>query len=557
MSNQKNSETDAFQNIRERMDALEARLEKLESALSSPSVREKFAYQPYAPDEDINPAELLSIKKGDESLLESKIGEYGLAWLGNVVLFFGIVFLTQYMTNLHKPWIAAGIGYTAVMGILLLSRRLQKSFTYMSFLFGVFGQILLFYITLRLHFFTNNAIIPWTWLGVALLLVIIGLQVYQAVRRKSEFYTGLALIMAIATAIISDSTHTMLAIATLGAAGTVFLFYRFSWYRVTILAIILTYSVFIIWIMNNPIVGNPIQGVLIPQYSYIYLGACAGIFSMIALIPNSGRFPVNVILTSILVNGMIFSTLLFLWVIVFFPEDYIWLFLSIAVFCIPFSIILKQFSPWKYSPALYALYGFVAISITIYGLYNFPRAYLLLSIQSFLVVSIALWYRSRIIIVMNVFLFILILIAYLSSAASSNVINFSFPVVAILSARVLNWQKEQLNLQTDLIRNIYLIILFCTTLYALYHAIPGPYVTLSWTVAGVLFFTLSLLFRNIKYRWMALASFIATAIYLFLVDLANVEILYRIVAFLFLALISIGISFYYVKKMKKRQKTEE
>ena len=349
----------------------------------------------------------------------------------------------------------------------------------------------------------------------------------------------------------------VLSLVTLSAAGTVFLFYRFSWYRITILAILLTYSVFIIWILNNPIVGNPIEGVLTPQYSYIYLGACAGIFSMIALIPNSGRFPVNVILASILVNGMIFSTLLFLWVVVFFPQDYIWLFLSITAFCIPFSIILKQFSPWKYSPALYALYGFVAISITIYGLYNFPRAYLLLSIQSFLVVSIALWYRSRIIIGMNVFLFLLILISYLATAASSDIINFSFPVVAILSARVINWQREQLKLQTDLIRNIYLVTLFCTTLYALYHSVPGPYITLSWTLAGVLFFTLSLLIRNIKYRWIALACFIATAFYLFLVDLANVEILYRIVAFLFLAMISIGISFYYVKKMKNRQKTEE
>jgi len=118
---------------------------------------------------------------------------------------------------------------------------------------------------------------------------------------------------------------------------------------------------------------------------------------------------------------------------------------------------------------------------------------------------------------------------------------------------VINWQKARLNIQTELIRNTYLLTLFITTLNALYQAVPGPYVTLSWTLAGVVFFTLSLLLRSMKYRWMALAGFIATAIYLFAVDLAKVEIIYRIVAFLFLAIISIGFSIYYVKKLKKRQ----
>jgi uncharacterized membrane protein len=59
--------------------------------------------------------------------------------------------------------------------------------------------------------------------------------------------------------------------------------------------------------------------------------------------------------------------------------------------------------------------------------------------------------------------------------------------------------------------------------------------------------------RNIKYRWMALSCVIATALYLFLVDLAKVEIIYRVMAFLFLAVITIGISFYYVRRLKKRK----
>ncbi|NQV01756.1 MAG: hypothetical protein HQ542_03855 [Bacteroidia bacterium] len=547
MSEMKSNEEESLRTILKRLDNFETRLNRMETRMGN-----TYIYD--SPEEKVEmPGFSLKITDSGESLLESRIGEYGLAWLGNIVLFFGIIFLVQYMTNIQQPLLASLIGYAATGGMLALSGGLKKSYAYMSFLFGVFGQLLLFYVTLRLHFFTNSAVIPWMGLGVLLLITVIGVQVFLAIRKTSEFYATLALIMTLTTAIVSDTTHIMLPVITLSSAGTLFLFYRFGWYRILIIAIILTYFTLLIWILNNPIVGNPVQGVDTHQYSYIYLAACAAIFSLVALIPRTEKFPDRIILISIVLNGFLFTALIWLWVVAFFPDDYIWLFLSITLFCIPYSIILKQFSDWKYSPALYALYGFVAISITIYGLYNFPRAYLLLSIQSFLVVSIAIWYRSRIIIVMNVFLFLVILITYLATSTSINLINFSFPLVAFLSVRVINWQKARLNIQTELIRNTYLLTLFITTLNALYQAVPGPYVTLSWTLAGVVFFTLSLLLRSMKYRWMALAGFIATAIYLFAVDLAKVEIIYRIVAFLFLAIISIGFSIYYVKKLKKRQ----
>ncbi|TSA27120.1 MAG: hypothetical protein D4R67_06630 [Bacteroidetes bacterium] len=124
----------------------------------------------------------------EESLLESRIEEFGLAWLGNIVLFFGIIFLAQYMTNMQKPLLAAVIGYAAVGGMSALSRGLKKSYTYMSFLFGVFGQLLLYYVTLRLHFFTNHAVIPWMGPGVTLLLALIsiGISIFYVKKIKSR-----------------------------------------------------------------------------------------------------------------------------------------------------------------------------------------------------------------------------------------------------------------------------------------------------------------------------------------------------------------------------------
>jgi uncharacterized membrane protein len=92
-------------------------------------------------------------------------------------------------------------------------------------------------------------------------------------------------------------------------------------------------------------------------------------------------------------------------------------------------------------------------------------------------------------------------------------------------------------------------------LYALYHAVPKQYVTLSWTGAAVLYFILSLILKNIKYRWMAIVTVLFTGFYLFFVDFSNLDTGYRVLAFLFLAVISLGASLYFTKKVRKKPST--
>jgi hypothetical protein len=53
---------------------------------------------------------------------------------------------------------------------------------------------------------------------------------------------------------------------------------------------------------------------------------------------------------------------------------------------------------------------------------------------------------------------------------------------------------------------------------------------------------------------MALGTLVSAALYFFIVDLAHIEIIFRVVALLFLSLISIGVSIYYSKQIKKSRK---
>jgi hypothetical protein len=202
---------------------------------------------------------------------------------------------------------------------------------------------------------------------------------------------------------------------------------------------------------------------------------------------------------------------------------------------------------------MYALYGFLALSVSFYGLLKFPGTYMLLALQSLLVVSMALWFRSRFIVVMNTLLFVLLLIFYASDKTRLSSVNFSFMLVALSTARIINWKKERLNIKTELIRNIYLVAGFVMTLISFYYAFPESYITASWILAGLLFFLTGRLLQNIKYRWLAIGALLASATKLIFVDLKQIDIGLRILMFLILAIISIGVSILYTKYLIKKK----
>ena len=153
---------------------------------------------------------------------------------------------------------------------------------------------------------------------------------------------------------------------------------------------------------------------------------------------------------------------------------------------------------------------------------------------------------------MNTFLYILLLVFYLQTSLFIDGVNISFALAALVTARLLYWKQDQLNIKTDILRNIYLFIGVVMVLLSLYHLMPDKYIALSWTFVAVVFFGLSFILKNAKYRYLALGTLIAAAFYLFIIDLAKIELIFRIIALMFFAMIAIGLSIYYSKKSKQR-----
>ena len=140
-----------LEKIESRLKSLENRLSRLESAFVIP---EKETMN--SSEEQVQTSELLLNSKGkneEEKGLESQIGQFGLAWLGNIVLLFGIIFLTQYLMIQEYRLFSVILGYLSALSIYFLSIYLKKTNVHLSFMFKMNSQVLLFYLTLRLHFF--------------------------------------------------------------------------------------------------------------------------------------------------------------------------------------------------------------------------------------------------------------------------------------------------------------------------------------------------------------------------------------------------------------------
>ena len=539
-----------LESLRRDLDALSERLAKVENSLD---IFKENRYEPE--NREIPKDESIDIKlpfqtKGS---IEFRIGEYGMAWLGNIVLFFGLIFLVIYLQNSGRRIFSAIVGFGAVASIYICSYYIRNSLRIISNLLVFNGHLLLYFFTLHLHFFQEDPLLQNKMLAFTLLVVVSTGLLFIAFHKKLQFAIGLSLLMLIVAGVLYDSVGVISGISSISAIIVILLYYRFGWLKLTFSFIFIAYLIHLTWLLNNPFMGNTPEFTSSPGSGYVYLIVTGFIFSFVALIPKKENISNEFVIASIVWNGIGFTFLLAAIIITYFEKNYVPIFSAITLLCIIYGVILKLKSDIKVTASMYVLYGLLALSVAIFGIFGLPKSFGFFALQSLLVVSFALWFRSRFMIIMNTILFFFLLIFFIQSKTFNDITNFSYMMVAFISARIINWKKERLNIKTEIVRDLYLISGFAMTLVAFYHVSPPSYITASWIFAGILFFLMSLLINNIKYRWLAIATMTVSAIRLIIVDMASINIGYRVLVFLGLAIISIAVSILYTKYLIRKK----
>jgi hypothetical protein len=378
-------------------------------------------------------------------------------------------------------------------------------------------------------------------------MLVVAAQLKVAWQLGSMTMAGVALVCGYAAATFADSTHATLPLLALLSALAVGLGLRQRWYSLIVAAVPLTYGVHALWLMNNPAMGRPMQAVNDHQYNLVYLALYAAIFAVPVLHAGRDSELDPAVEAVVFLNGVSFSTVLFLAVFALFPETYATIYTGGGLYLLLISVVLWLRRRRSLEPAIYAGLGSLLLSVAIYGYAGIPRAYLWYALQSLLVVSLALWFRSKMLVVVNSIIYLAILLAYVGGSPTMDAANFSFALVAHVTARIMNWKKERLTLRTEGLRNLYLAIGMVFLLYALYRAVPPQYVTLTFVGVASTYFLLSIWLHNLKYRWMSVSTVVVSVLYLLLFDAARLAPEYRAAAFLSLGLIAVAISLFYTR----------
>jgi hypothetical protein len=549
MKTNQGDEIKSTKTLQDEINSLKERVQSLENLFNKKSSDDSGSlYQNFRQDE----YNLSFNGESGANWFESKLGEIGLGLLGNIVLLFSIIFLMSFTQDLEYRFLPTIIGFVAVIGTLVFSMYYAESYPTLTKMLSTSGLLLAYYVILKMHFFTEDPLIASGGFVILLLFIPIGLQLYNTIKNRQELGACIAITLILLSSVFYNTIHTSLFLIVVAAAISLYFFIRYSWWRFLILSIFMVYIVHSIWLWNNPIMNGTAELRSYHHYNVIYLFIYGSIFSSTLVFKIKDSIKNSIFISITLINAFCFSLVLLSNVLAYFEENYTLIFILISFYCLLFSIIIKSREVKLFVPAFYACFGFMALSVAVFGFFGFPDTYLVLALQSLLVVSTALWFRSKIIVVTNTMLFLGILLTYLFIEESLSTINYTIVFVSLISARLLNWKKERLTLQTEILRNIYLFSALSILLYALYGSLPGKFITISWIAASGLFFLLSVILKNVKYRWLGFIGIFATVVYLLMVDLAQMDVVYRIVVFLFLAILSISISVYYTRRIKKK-----
>ena len=415
------------------------------------------------------------------------------------------------------------------------------------------GLILLFVSTLRLHFFSTDPLLTNKMILIVLLFLVTAISLVLSIKKESVYLTTWALIFLFSAALISDFPLLIFAVLILGGLGVSYLDKKNNWNSLSIFAILLTYLIHLLWYVNNPAIGKEMM--IIPNWNLNLL--VIPIYMIIYGAANANRVSDEVD-DFYAIQNTTFNSIGGFGLFIFITLNSNYNIAGLLNFGLSLVLLSLASLHWtkqksKFSTFLYSMLAYAALSVAIVLTFSSPNYFIWLCWQSLAVVSTALWFRSKFIVVANFFIFLFIILAYLAIAGETSVSAISFGIVALISARIMNWQKERLELKTENLRIAYLVIAFLILPLILYINLPSQLVGISFIALAFIYYMLGKLINNKKYRLMASGTLILSIVYIFIFGITSSDTTYKIFSFLLVSVALVIISIIYAKVRAKEK----
>jgi hypothetical protein len=478
--------------------------------------------------------------------LEFRIGRLWLARTGISTLTAGIVFLLTLPYTDAPAMLPSLLGLVLAAGIIGLSSVWRETlWEFSRYLLGG-GLSVLYFAVLRLMFFSERPVVTSLPLELVLLAAASALSLVVAFRRASPFITALSLTFFGITAVVSDVSWVVFGSLLALSVLTVTLVQR-RWFSIGAYAVLLVYAIHFLWFLGNPFLGHEVKLAAEPEANILFAMLYTLVFALGTLLRNTHR-PEDATATfvSFVTASAGYGLVLLLTLFQFQGHMIAW-HLTASGLYLALSIAFWMREKSVYATFFYAMLGYMALSVAIINGAPKPDVFIWLCLQTVLVISTALWFRSRFIVVANFVIYLMVFIAYGVAVSGLSGVGVVFGIVAMVSARILRWQRERLELKTDMMREAYLVTALFINPYALYVMLPGNLVALSWILLAVLYYVLSKALKSRKYRWMALATMLATVLYVLISSIGGLSTEYRVLTFVGVGIVLLVTSFVYFR----------
>jgi hypothetical protein len=538
-------------------DAAARRIAQLEERVAKLEAHVGIAAAEFSEVAPVPPVAAMPVGGGRaEDELEFEVGQNWFAKVGIAVLTLGAGFTLSLPFASLPAGVPSLFGFALAGGLFVLARMWRQSFELVSGQLRGVGMALITFATLRLYFFGSRPLLGTdTFAGRVVLVGVVVINLVLAYRRRSPWLLGLALVtgyvMAIAVGAAGFLLPAIVVLSVLAVAGAL----QGNWPGLALAGIPLAYATYFIWAGGDPFLGRPFQFVSTPMVAPGFVLASAAILAAGQLLRRNRGAEDGLTNTGALLNCALGYGVFFVHTMARFGAIFVLAHLVASLVFLGLAVAFWVRERSRVSTFLYAMTGYMALSMAIIKAAAVPDVFVWLSLQSVVVVTTAIWFRSRFIVVANFLIYAMIVLGYVFVAERESGISIGFGLVALGSARILNWKKDRLELKTELMRNAYLLSAFVVFPYALYHLVPGGYVGLAWIGLAVIYYVLNLVVRNQKYRWMGHATLLFTTLYLVIVGTSRFEPVYRVLSFLVLGTVLLVVSLVFTRLRKRQRST--
>lgn len=540
--------------LERRVARLEERLERagLVDATSERAIESPAALPPAT---DAPPAEAVARDAPD---LEFVVGQNWLASVGILVLTCGVGFALLLPLGGLPPWLPSLAGGGVAVALGAVGSRWHQTFPLVAGYFRGAAMALFFFSVLRLFFFgAEHALSIDGGVGRALVLAVVAGNVGVALARRSAWlltlglFTGLVACVAIgAPWVVFIGVAALLGVGAWAAVAH-------DWPWLPLFLIPSGYLTFALWLLNRPWQGRELALQARPVAGVFFVLLYALINALPAYRRRSRDDEDAATIFSVLLNCGLGYTLFLLATFGGLPTVFAPAHLAAAVVFLGLGLAFWQAEESRIPTFFSAMTGYMALSVALARLVPVPTLFIWLSAQSLLVVATALWFRSKLIVVGNFFMYVGIVLAYMLTATTETGISIGLGVVALLTARILRWQAARLDLRTEVMRNAYLGSAFVIFPYALYHLVARAYVSVAWVAIAVTYYVMNLVVRSPKYRWMGHLTLLATALYMIVVGIFQLAPAYRIASFLLVGTVLLVVSLIFTLVRARRREAAE